>query len=185
MQSLADFYPAYAELEYAVRQLMAEWCSETCGLCTACCCRADICEEAPRSPFLVRLLQEQGISAGHMDDRFGWLDLHGCSLAYGRPPVCYAYFCDELLGDLPDDVSRQVLRTLGRLVHHIGERALDERHLVEIPDPEQLELVDCARLFRRLDEARAAFEAIQAFQQSGRLTAAERAVLDRISTCDP
>ena len=185
MQTWTDFYRAYAGLERAVGRLMSEWCGESCGLCTVCCCRADICEEALHSPFLARLLQAEGLSERQLDDRYGWRDLHGCTLACGRPPVCYAYFCDELLENLPDETARMALRTLGMLMQHIGEKALNGQHLVEIMDAAALQQVDCARLFRRLAEARAAFEVIEAFTRLGRLTHADRAVLGRISANEP
>jgi hypothetical protein len=185
MQTLSEFYAAYAELERSVGRLMTEWCGESCGLCTACCCRADICEEALQSAFLAHLLQEQGLSDSEPDERYGWLDLHGCSLAYGRPPVCYAYFCDELLSGLTDETARTVLRKLGMLMQHVGEEALNQLHLVEIMDVAALQQVDCARLFMRLNEARAALEVIEVFNRTGRLTADGRAALERISDREP
>ena len=110
MTVMSDILKPYADLEHSIQQLMTQLCSETCGMCTACCCRADICEEATSSAFLSLLLERQGLTADDMDDRFGWLDLNGCSLDYGRPPICYAYFCNELLSDLPDDESPMHLK---------------------------------------------------------------------------
>ena len=135
MNSIEDLLEPYAELENSINQRMKELFSETCGMCTACCCRADICEEAMESAFLSRLLEKQGLSAIDMDDRYGWLDLNGCSLEYGRPPICYAYFCDQLLERLPDDESRLSARVLGQMMDHIGRNALGNLHLVEIKNP--------------------------------------------------
>jgi len=179
-----DILKPYAELERSVRSLMTELFSETCGMCTACCCRADICEEATGSAFLSLLLEQQELSADDMDDRFGWIDLHGCSLEYGRPPICYIYFCDELLARLPDDDSRHVAETLGRLMNHIGQNAIGEWHLVEIMDAKDLEKVDPAPLSRRMEEARSAFDVIEKYILSGRLSAADRETLSEIDTGD-
>ncbi len=164
---------------------MVQICSDTCGMCTACCCRADICEEAADSAFLSKLLKRQGIDADQMDERFGWLDLHGCALEYGRPPVCYAYFCDELIDRLPDDEARRTVQTLGRLMHHIGLNALGEWHLVEIRNEGDLQKVDLGDLSRRLEEAQTAFEVIESFMETGRLNAADRETLSAITTDDP
>ena len=112
MHSIDDILEPYAELERSVRSLMTELFSETCSMCTACCCRADICEEATQSAFLSRLLKKQGLTEKDMDDRIGWLDLSGCTLKYGKPPICYAYFCDQLLARLPDDDTRYATTVL-------------------------------------------------------------------------
>ncbi len=185
MHLINDILEPYAELEISVRKLMAQLFSATCGLCTACCCRADICEEATSSAFLSMLLERQGLSIAQMDDRYGWLDVDGCSLEYGRPPVCYTYFCDELLDRLPDDEARHIAQTLGRLMNHIGEGALGDWHLVEIMKPDDLGKVSVDGLFQRMEEAQAAFEVIEEYLQSGRLLASEREILSTISTNDP
>ena len=184
MHSIDDILEPYSELETAVRQLMMELFGETCGMCTACCCRADICEEATGSAFLSKLLERQGLSAGDMDDRYGWLDLHGCSLEYGRPPVCYTYFCDELLARLPDDEARLAAQVLGKLMDHVGQKALGGWHLVEIMNPADLEKVDPDGLSQRLEEAQAAFEVVGKYIQSGRLGAADRETLSAIELDD-
>jgi len=181
MSSIGDILEPYAELERSVRSLMTELFSETCGMCTACCCRADICEEATGSAFLSKLLEKQELSASDMDDRYGWLDLNGCSLKYGRPPICYTYFCDELLDRLPDDEARLTAQVLGRLMDHIGQGALGGWHLVEIMDPDDLGKVSTDGLFQRMEEAQAALEVIEKYIQSDRLTAADRETLARIS----
>jgi len=179
------FVEKYVELESAVRQRMTELFSESCGICTACCCRADICEEAGESAFLARLLEMQGLRADDMDERYGWLDLHGCSLEYGRPPVCYAYFCDELLADMQDDDLRFAARVLGKLINHIGIKARGGLHLVEIMDPADLENLNFDRLSRRLDQAVAAFHAIERYLDTGRFSAADREIVSKISTAEP
>lgn len=177
MISLESILDAYIALENSVRQLQTHLFSETCGLCTACCCRADICEETVQSAFLSLLLKRQERTAGEMDDRYGWLDLHGCSLDYGRPPVCYAFFCDELLARLPDDETRWVIRILGRLMDYVGEHAVNDWHLVEIMNLDDLELVDTDALSLRLEEAAAAFDVIEQYVETGRLLKSDRDLL--------
>jgi hypothetical protein len=182
MQSIDDILEPYAELEKSVRTLMTELFSDSCGMCTACCCRADICEEATQSAFLSKLLIKQGLAATDMDDRFGWLDLNGCSLEYGKPPICYEYFCDQLLSRLPDDEARYSARILGKLMDFVGKEAVGNWHLVEVMSADDLEKVSIDMLEQRLDDAIIAFEAIEEFMQSGRLSAANRealAVIDK------
>ena len=168
-----------------MRGLMAQLFSGTCGMCTACCCRADICEEAIQSAFLSKLLEKQGLTANDMDDRIGWLDLSGCSLDYGKPPICYSYYCDQLLARLPNEESRHVTQVLGKLMHHIGQHALEDWNLVEIMNPEDLKRVDLSVLSKKLEEARAAFKVIEQFMQTDRLDKADYQVLSLITTDEP
>ena len=185
MNTLEEFLEAYSELERSIQELMGQLFSETCGLCTACCCRVDICEEATQSAFLSRLLKKQELDAKDLDDRYGWLDQNGCSLKYGRPPICYAYFCDQLLMRLPDDETRYVTRVLGRLIDYIGENALNEWHLVEIMNSADLMKVDFETLAIRLEEAQQAYLIIEQFVGSGRLGSAARSVLSSIPLDEP
>lgn len=184
MDPIDEILEPYAELENSVNQLMKELFSETCGMCTACCCRADICEEALESAFLSKLLKRQGLGENDLDDRYGWLDLNGCSLDYGRPPICYAYFCDQLLSRLPDDDVRLVARKLGRLMDHVGKDALGDWSLVDIKNADDLDKVPVDGIFQRLEEAQEAFLVIEQYMQSGRLSAAEHGILSAFSTDD-
>lgn len=174
MNSPETIIEPYIELESGIRRLMTHLFSETCAICTACCCRVDICEEALQSAFLSMLIDRQELSAGEMDDRFGWLEQYGCMLEYGRPPVCYTYFCDELLARLPDNEIRHIIRVLGRLVEYVGEDALDGLHLADIKKRSDLEKVDFEALSLRLEEALTVFRAIEQFVETGRLGADER-----------
>ncbi len=185
MNSINDLFLPYSELETAICDLMAQLFSDTCGMCTACCCRADICEEALRSAFLSKLLSQQGLSLENMDDRIGWLDLAGCTLKYGKPPICYSYFCDQLMARLPDEETRFSTRVLGNLIHHIGKQAFGEWNLVEIQQPSDLEKVNLDQIAQRLHEAQAAFEVIQNFVHSGRLDKSDYQILSLITTDDP
>lgn len=180
MNSIESIIHPYIELECAVRELMGQLVSHTCGMCTACCCRVDICEETLQSAFLALLLKDQELGAKDLDDRYGWLDQRGCSLDYGRPPICYAYFCDQLLARLPDDDARLATRVLGQLLHHVGRNALGEWHLVEIRNSDDLEKVDFDAILERMDEAQTALGAIEEWTETGRLGKTEHEILRMI-----
>ncbi len=179
MNPIEEIAEIYSGLEERIGQLMNHLCSETCGICTACCCRADICEEVGDSAFLCLLLKRQGIDAAEMDDRYGWLDLAGCALSVGRPPICYAYFCDQLLARFPDDDARLAAQVLGRLLHHAGQNARGECHLVEIRNVAELDQVDVDRLSGQLEEAQLGQEIIEEWMETGRLEKTGRAILSR------
>ena len=175
----------YATLERDICEVMTHLFSGTCGMCTACCCRADICEEATASAFLAMLLKKQGLAESDMDERYGWLDLHGCSLQFGRPPVCYSFYCDELLARLPDEEIRYSAKVLGKLLHHVGQKALGGCHLVEIMDPDDLHKMNYDQLFQRLEESKSAFGILKEYLSSGSLSRTDRDVLAVITTEEP
>ncbi len=159
----------YAALERDVQILIGSRCRSFCSNClSACCCRADICEEAFESVLLEKLHGEKK-STSRFSDRYGWLTERGCTLALGRPPICYEFFCDELLDRLPNDLHRYVLRVLGRLVLHSGKKALGDKHLIEIRSDEDLERVDIDRFCERINEAKSALEHIRYFYDNGEM----------------
>lgn len=174
---LEHLFEEYAELERGVQKLVSAQCSAVCELCTTCCCRADLCEEALESPFLRALHGRDELES----DRYGFLTETGCALETGRPPVCYEFFCDELLAAQPDDLHRDVLRILGRLPTYAGENAHGDAHLVEIMQKEELKQLAFQRLEKQMQNAREALECIQAFYNEGALPENSRRALSRIT----
>jgi hypothetical protein len=181
MNSIDELFDPYIKLEKAILARISEWINQHCGLCTACCCRADICEEALQSAFLSKLLIKQGLDETELDDSYGWLTPQGCVLAYGRPPICHAYFCDSLLERLENNPTRHAMTVLGLLLYHVGEKALGDLHLTEIEEADALQKIDLQRVARQLAEAQQAFSAIdEFFQTNGRPSPAARNAMERI-----
>ncbi len=168
----------YAELEQAVQELVSAQCREVCALCTVCCCRADLCEEALGSPFLRLLHGRDELES----DRYGFLTETGCTLEIGRPPICYEFFCAELLAAQPDDLQRELLRILGRLPSHAGQNADGNAFLAEIMNEEELEQIRFQALEKQLQESFQALEILRTFYDTGALPNDANRVLDRIST---
>lgn len=156
----------YAALEREVQLLIGSRCGTACELCSACCCRADICEEVFESPFLKKL-HGQSTGSTSFSDRYGWLTERGCGLALGRPPVCYEFFCDEILAVQPDDTHRYLLHLLGTLVSYIGKNVLGHAHLVEITDETELDRLSLEPFKERLHQARSALEHVRFFYDNG------------------
>ena len=167
----------YAELEQAVQALVSSQCREVCALCTTCCCRADLCEEALESPFLRLLHGRDGLES----DRYGFLTETGCALELGRPPVCYEFFCAELLAAQPDDQQRGLLRILGRLPAFAGQNARGNASLAEIRQEKDLEQVRFQILEKQLQESLQALEILNTFYNTGALPEHSRRALDRIT----
>ncbi|MFA7256500.1 MAG: hypothetical protein WC047_02870 [Kiritimatiellales bacterium] len=175
---LKNLLEEYAGLERGVQELVSAQCGPVCGLCTvACCCRADICEEALESPFL-RLLHKQDTLDS---DRYGFLTETGCALPAGRPPICYEFFCEELLNSLPDEKCRELLKILGRLPTHAGQNALGDAHLVEIMQKAELEHLAFQRLEKQLQESFQCLEILRRFFNKETLPEDAGRVLNRIT----
>jgi hypothetical protein len=153
-KELKHLIEEYTALEHEVQDLVSTQCGPICELCTvACCCRADICEEALGSPFL-RLLHGRNELES---DAYGFLTENGCALKTGRPPICYEFFCDELMATQPDELRRNLLRILGRLPTYAGQNAHGNAHLVEIMQAEELDRLSFQRLKNQCEKA---FEAL-------------------------
>jgi len=156
MVSLAPLFKAYAELESDIRELQSGMFSDVCGLCTSCCCTPNICEESQDSAFL-RQIQKTHAAGAMFCDRFGWLTEKGCALSVGRPPICYEFFCDDIIESIPE-FERDWIRGLGRLIPWVGRRAVGPRHLVEVMEDEDLILhLKVDRVMGRIAVARKAF----------------------------
>jgi hypothetical protein len=167
----------YAELERGVQELVSAQCRPVCALCTSCCCRADLCEEALESPFLRLLHGRTELDS----DRYGFLTETGCALDVGRPPVCYEFFCTELLNTQPDSLHRELMQIAGRLPAYAGENAHGETHLVEIMQEEELEPLAFQRLEKQLQESFRALEILRTFYNEGVLTEQSLTRLRKIS----
>jgi hypothetical protein len=156
----------YAELETRVRQTMADLCGAACATCTSRCCTPDICEEALSSAFL-SLLRDRYCPAAVFTDQFGWQGGNGCDLTVGRPPICYAFFCREILDDCALPRERDLLTALGRLMEEVGRNALGEQSLVDIRTPDNLRRVATERILQQLARARDALAVIRASMETG------------------
>ena len=70
-------------------------------------------------------------------------------------------------------------------MHHTGQSAKGEQHLVEIMKLDDLNLVDLNVVSIQLNEAKAAYMVIEQFMQTGQLTKEDYSILDQITTEDP
>ncbi|WP_144413821.1 hypothetical protein [Kiritimatiella glycovorans] len=154
MSALNSILEAYGDLERRVQQRITRRWGGVCAHCATSCCRVDICEEALESVFLCRV-REHFDQPGDFDPRFGWLGPGGCRLEVGRPPVCYAFFCDEIRNSLTPE-AREQLDRLGSIMDRVGRVGPRGLHLVELTDPGDLEEINLDRFLSYADRARRA-----------------------------
>lgn len=163
---LNQFIEQYIELECGIKELINRKENSLCNSCTCYCCDIVICEEAVKSPFLklVHLRTDQ------YSKEKGFISDTGCTLPYGRPSVCYEYFCDDHFYNQPDDLHAEVLKILGGLLNHATRNADGEIPLDDITPEIELNDVDFDQLEQQLKESQSALEIIRCFYLTGTLS---------------
>ena len=151
MDRLTNLLDSYVVLEKEIQKLIAPLSSHYCSACSGKCCREEICRESVESAFLAALVKRQNIE---YDAQNGWLGNSGCRLEYGRPPVCYDYFCDEMLKSRLTK-SSEIQAIVNDFVS-IGNKAYGNIHLLCISDldilsPQKIEKL-CSRTRAMIDK---------------------------------
>jgi hypothetical protein len=83
----------HIEVESILQSLAALQDDSPCARCTSVCCKEVMCRESRDSDFLRFLL---GPLVEAYDADSGWyVPGSGCRLGYGRPLVCYEFFCEK------------------------------------------------------------------------------------------
>ena len=83
----------HIEVEAILQSLAALQDDIPCARCTSVCCREVMCRESVDSDFLRFVLGPRVDDYGVND---GWyVPGSGCRLGYGRPLVCYEFFCEK------------------------------------------------------------------------------------------
>ncbi len=142
-EELRQLAGIYAGLEGRLQEFFALTIGSYCAACAIPCCRADLCDETCGSVFLDEVRRVAFHTSEPLySERDGWLGASGCGLVVGRPPVCYAYVCEELYGMVPThvaDLLREVCERLeevyadvrgGADLHELGPDAM--RHLAAV-----------------------------------------------------
>jgi hypothetical protein len=99
----------HIEVESILQSLAALHDNNPCASCTHVCCKEVLCRESVDSDFLRFVL---GPRVGDYSVHDGWhVPGSGCRLDFGRPLICYEYFCERF--DTRDvKTTRQLSRTL-------------------------------------------------------------------------
>ena len=138
LESVRDLH---IRIETVLRQFSVPFNRVRCAECPAVrrCCKESICRESVESDFLRFVL---GDTADTYDKKKGWLAPEkGCRLAYGRPLICYEFFCCSPEGLYVNRIEELVSEFSG-----IYANVLGKRHILEVEDirrirPRKLEVV--------------------------------------------
>jgi hypothetical protein len=123
----------YISLEKEIQKLIYQICSHYCGKCSLRCCKEEFCRESIESPFLSMLIERQNIK---YDFQNGWISPSGCRLNYGRPLVCYEFFCKDILKS-PLFIDKNIKKIIKDFTS-VGNKARGNTHLVCIDNLETI-----------------------------------------------
>lgn len=117
----------HIEVESILQCLAAVQDDNPCARCTSVCCKEVFCRESLNSDFL-RFVLGPRVDAYRLND--GWLEPgSGCRLSYGRPLVCYAFFCEKF-----ESQNWAESRRLSRELKKVYANALAGQHLLVVDD---------------------------------------------------
>ena len=137
---LLFFLRTYIQIEKKLLAKVKNLSADYCRICQLKCCKEVYCRESMESSFLNTLISFQQIQ---YDPQYGWLTPHGCQLAYGRPLVCYEFFCSKILLDV--NFKRFNLLEDIREFISIGNRIYGNTHLICV---ENLRLITPQKLIK-------------------------------------
>ena len=140
-------FQKYRALEIELQKKIRLVSSRLCAACTAVCCKEVYCRESIESEFLLGLVDQQQL---RYDRRQGWLGATGCRLAFGRPLVCYEFFCERFLTDR--DFQSSNIQNLIKGFVAIGNRARGNQHLICIYDLEKIPAKKIERMKNKMIE---------------------------------
>jgi len=170
--ALARALEAYIALERRVQELASGGCAHVCAACRAPCCEAAFCSESWEAPWLAAAIARGGSRRPVPDGARvveGHLASDGCTLRFGRPPVCYEFACADVIATLPSHDLRYLYRAISHVITFAGEDALPGTHLVEVADLAKIDGARARRLGRRIARAgRLLDAAVRLYRAGGR-----------------
>jgi hypothetical protein len=122
---LSSLIHSYISLEKEILKRVGDISNEFCLKCQTTCCDEKICRESVESIFLSRLIKLQNIQ---YDKKNGWMSPYGCRLDYGRPLVCYEFFCEQVL--VNNNFKASNIQQTVKEFTSIGNRVYGKTHLI-------------------------------------------------------
>lgn len=147
----------YVPLEKEIQKLARQACHHYCEKCSSRCCREEMCRESIESPFLAMLVEDQGLQ---YETRKGWMGPSGCMLPYGRPLVCYEFFCDNISRH-QSFRDKKIIEIINDFTA-IGARARGSKHLLCI---EELGIISSAKTDKMISKISMIMSKLADFQR--------------------
>ena len=147
-QTLEEIRKAHILIEHHFQNLAMENPSP-CATCTSICCKEAICRESVGSDFLRFIL---GSKVSEYDEKDGWLSrTSGCTLEFGRPLICYEFFCSQFSFDAKVLKLQKLSSEFKKLYANVHRR----QHVLEIDDLNSVPEEKWEILLNKLREFRA------------------------------
>jgi len=143
----------HIEVESVLQSLAALQDDNPCARCASVCCKEAMCRESMDSDFLRFVLGP--VAEGYRADAGWYVPGSGCRLGYGRPLVCYEFYCESF-----DAQDWAQAKQLSRALKTLYANAYAGQHMLVVDDicritPHRLDIIQ-ARLESLRDRANAA-----------------------------
>jgi hypothetical protein len=135
------------KIEEHLQKLANEKSSTQCSTCTNICCKEEICRESIHSDFLKFILNGKSSEYNHTN---GWFNTSsGCTLKYGRPLVCYEFFCSKFDSDSNTNILQKVSKDFGQLYSKVyrNQHILEIENIFTIPENKLKKLLNKLNVF--------------------------------------
>ena len=126
----------YIILEKHIKSCINKITKSYCDGCLSICCKEEICRESIDSVFLHLLIEKQKLKYDVIN---GWMSSKGCRIDYGRPLICYEFFCNKIKNNKIFHLSG--VENLAKEFIAVGDRCYKKQHLICIIDFEKLSKV--------------------------------------------
>lgn len=117
----------HIEVESILQSLVALQDDTPCVSCTRVCCKEVMCRESMDSDFLRFVLGSR--VEGYSVDAGWYAPGSGCRLSYGRPLVCYEYFCEKF-----EAQGWTQPKQLSRALKAVYAKAFAGQHILVVED---------------------------------------------------
>lgn len=138
----------HIEVESILQSLAALQDGVPCAGCTSVCCKEAMCRESVDSDFLRFLLGP--VVEGYSVEAGWYVPGSGCRLSYGRPLVCYEFFCDKF-----ESQDWTQPRQLSRALKKVYANAFAGQHMLVVEDIGRITANKLNIIYGRLENLRA------------------------------
>lgn len=146
-EELQQIRDVHIEIESILQSLAALQNETPCASCANVCCKEVLCRESIESDFLRFIL---GARVDDYSVSDGWYVAGaGCRLSYGRPLVCYEYFCERF-----DTREVGSLRQLSRAFKTVYANVFAGQHILVVDDISRISIHKLRIVLGRLEALR-------------------------------
>ena len=170
--TLEEIKAIHIDIEKILQYISSQNSSATCSKCINVCCEESICRESIDSDFLRFIL---GRKATAYDIDNGWFDKNtGCQITFGRPLVCYEYFCSQL----NSDVRVFKLKELSEEFVNVYSRVFREQHILEVDNINLIPKHKLTKTLQKLKDFKVKVKANKAMNEEIKLRRISRSSLN-------